>query len=242
MFKRTLILFCIMIFTQQLVAEGTESPKWVKIFNGKDLSGWTPKFKGYKLGENYLNTFRVTDGVLDVNYSDYKNFKGQFGHLFYKGSYSHYRLKLEYRFYGEQLKGAPKFGYRNNGIMFHGQSAESMGLNQAFPTSIELQLLGTGTTGNVGTPGTHIVIDGKLIKEHVTNSKIAAGEFGEWQSIEIEVLGSEVVRHIINDKVILEYRKPQLNNGKLLERGSISLQAETHPTQFRNIELMVIKE
>lgn len=41
---------------------------WVQLFNGKDLSGWIPKIKGYAAGENFGNTFRVEDGVIKVSY------------------------------------------------------------------------------------------------------------------------------------------------------------------------------
>ena len=47
--------------------------KWIPMFNGKDLTGWTPKFTGSPAGENLLNTFRVEDGVLTVSYADWAN-------------------------------------------------------------------------------------------------------------------------------------------------------------------------
>ena len=50
--------------------------------------------------------------------------------------------------------------------------------------------------------------------------------------------GSQVVRHLINGEVVLEYSNPQLDNGKLLESGTISLQSESHPVQFRKVELL----
>src|SRR5215510_6894722 len=56
---------------------------WVQLFNGKNLDGWTPKITGYPLGENYLDTFRVENGVLKVSYDKYKAFENKFGHLFY---------------------------------------------------------------------------------------------------------------------------------------------------------------
>jgi len=42
--------------------------RWISLFNGKNLDGWTPKIAGYELGDNYGNTFRVEDGVLKVAY------------------------------------------------------------------------------------------------------------------------------------------------------------------------------
>jgi hypothetical protein len=45
--------------------------RWIPLFNGKDLEGWTPKITGYEAGENYGDTFRVEDGVLKVSYDKY---------------------------------------------------------------------------------------------------------------------------------------------------------------------------
>ena len=57
--------------------------------------GWTPKIKGYPLGENFANTFRVEDGVMKVSYDGYNSFDNKFGHIFYKDKFSHYRLRVE---------------------------------------------------------------------------------------------------------------------------------------------------
>ena len=42
--------------------------EWVKLFNGKDLTGWTPKIRYFELGDNNRDTFRVRDGLLQVRY------------------------------------------------------------------------------------------------------------------------------------------------------------------------------
>ena len=68
---------------------------WIELFNGRDLSGWTPKISKHEVGENFADTFRVRDGVLQVRYDQYQSFDSQFGHLFYKTPYSYYRLVVE---------------------------------------------------------------------------------------------------------------------------------------------------
>ena len=90
-------------------AADVKAEKWVPLFNGKDLTGWTPKFTGYAAGENPFNTFRVENGNLVVSYDGYTEFGDRFGHLFYEKKLSHYRLRLEYRFKGKeaQVKGGP---------------------------------------------------------------------------------------------------------------------------------------
>ncbi len=81
------------------------SERWVPLFNGKDLDGWKVKIKGYNLGDNYGDTFRVENGVLKVSYDHYAKFDQKFGHLFYKTPFSHYKLRVEYRFVGDQCPG-----------------------------------------------------------------------------------------------------------------------------------------
>jgi hypothetical protein len=123
-------------------ASKAKSTDWTQLFNGKNLDGWTVKIAKHKVGENFADTFRVENGLLKVAYDKYTTLDNQFGHLFYKGKFSYYLIAVEYRFVGKQVNGGPEWGYRNNGIMVHSQSAESMGLDQDFPTSIEVQLLG----------------------------------------------------------------------------------------------------
>lgn len=249
--KQYLTLFCVWGVSWTSLQAEEEKSEWIQLFNGKDLTGWTPKFKGGELGENYKNTFRVEDGLLRVCYDQYEKWEKNFGHLFYKSEFSHYILRAEYRFVGEQVKGGPAWAYRNNGFMIHGQTAESMEIGQDFPNSIEVQLLGGKPDGSgerptlsLCTPGTNVVYDGKLHKKHTvkpnSNAKTFHGD--QWVSVEVEVLGSEVIRHKVDGKVVLEYTKPQLNKGTLLEKGTISIQAESHPIDFRKIEVKIIEK
>lgn len=241
--------------------------EWVSLFNGKDLTGWTPKIRFHELGDNFANTYRVEDGLLQVRYDGYEKFDETFGHLFYETPFSHYKFRVEYRFVGDQCPGGPGWAIRNSGVMIHGESPELMTKDQNFPASIEVQLLGGAeegarTTANLCTPGTHVVMDGKLFTPHCTNSTSETYRGDQWVTCEIEVHGSGVIKHFINGQQVLEYEKPQLDetsgavspgdhckklielNGgeKLLTKGSISLQSESHPIDFRKVEIMVIEE
>ena len=243
------------LFVAGMTAGGAE---WVSIFNGKDLKDWTPKIKGQPVGENYKNTFRVENGLLKVGYSGYKAFAEQFGHIFYKANVSHYRVAVEYRFVGEQLAGGPGWAWRNSGIMLHCQDPKTMRVNQDFPVSIEVQLLGgkekgKRTTANLCTPGTNVVMDGKLQTRHCFNSKSKTIRGDQWVRVEAEVRGGEVIKHFVNGKEVMSYTKPQydprdedakklIKEGKLaLKEGYISLQSESHPVEYRKVELMLLK-
>ena len=233
--------------------------EWIQLFNGKDLTGWTPKIRYYDLGDNFGETFRVEDGVLKISYDKYVDgYKERFGHLFYKDSFSNYRLRVEYRFVGEQCPGGPNWAFRNNGLMLHGEKPETMAKDQDFPASIEVQLLGgerNRTTANLCTPGTNVIKDGKLFLPHCTSSSSELYPGDQWVTVEIEVHGNRVIKHIINGKVVLEYEHPQLDErdahakelaakaGTIqLSGGTISIQSESHPTEFRKIELQVLPE
>jgi hypothetical protein len=131
---------------------------WQVIFNGRNLDGWVVKLAHHDLGDNYADTFRVDNGVIRVMYDKYGEFGSRFGHLFYKQRLSHYVLALEYRFFGEQVKGGPAYARLNSGVMVHSQAPETILKNQDWPISIEAQFLAGGrTTMNVCTPGTEIL-------------------------------------------------------------------------------------
>jgi hypothetical protein len=240
-------------------AENTaKQEKWIQLFNRKDLKDWKVKIAGHELGDNYKNTFRVEDGLLKVVYDGYDKFDGKFdgkfGHLFYHQPFSNYVLRVEYRFVGKQCPGGPGWALRNSGIMLHGQSPESMTKNQNFPVSIEVQLLGgsgkgTRPTANVCTPGTHIVMDGKLVTRHCNSSRSKTYHGDQWVTVEVEVRGNRLIKHVIDGKTVLQYTQPQLDEKdpnarklikdgkKMLSGGTISLQSESHPVEFRKVEL-----
>jgi hypothetical protein len=235
-------------------AGAAEDGGWTKLFNGRDLEGWTPKIAGYELGENAFDTFRVEGGVLKVRYDRYDGFKNRFGHLFYKTPGSNYSLRVVYRFVGEQCPGGPGWALRNSGVMIHGQAPETMRKDQAFPVSIEVQILGGNgrdprTTGNLCTPGTHVEMDGKLVTRHCISSTSKTVHGDAWVTLEIEVRGAGRIVHRIDGEKALEYSKPQYDPSDadarrlmgggpaLIGGGSISLQSESHPAEFRSVEI-----
>lgn len=238
-----------------------EEEKWIPLFNGRDLTGWTPKIRYYELGDNFANTFRVVDGLLTVSYDGYDTFNKRYGHLFYKDTFSHYRLRVEYRFIGQQCPGGEGWALRNSGVMLHGESPTTMSKDQDFPASIEAQLLGgtgqgTRTTANLCTPGTNVVMNGELILRHCTSSTSKTYDGDQWVTVELEVLGDKVIRHKIDGETVLSYEQPQLDSRDahareliaaqgghlLLKSGTISVQSESHPVQFRKIEIMLLDE
>lgn len=253
---KTVLFLVATAFIMSCTAPKPKNEGWIQLFNGKDLTDWNVKITGFPLNENFGNTFRVEDSLLKVRYDQYEKFDGHFGHIFYKTQFSHYKIRVEYRFVGDQAPEGPGWAFRNSGIMIHGQSAESMEVNQDFPVSIEVQLLGgNGTdersTLNLCTPGTNVVLNDSLWTQHCTNSTSKTYHGDQWVTVELEVCGDSIIKHIVDGQIVMEYTKPQLDDrdpnfqkllpadgNKLLKKGTISLQAESHPVDFRKVELL----
>ena len=234
---------------------GSDDGEWISLFNGRDLDGWVVKVAQHPLGENYANTFRVEDGILKVSYDNYTRFDEQFAHLYSLLPYSHYVLRLEYRFVGRAMDDAPHWAKLNSGVMVHSQSPLSMRLNQLWPVSMEVQFLAAGytagtQTGNACTPGTHLVRGGQLTHDHIIDAVGSLSPLDEWVSVEVEVRGHDEIIHRINGTEVLRYEHPQLDPADpdaqrllalgapmKLSSGHLALQAESQPVWFRNIRI-----
>ena len=232
---------------------------WTPLFNGKDLDGWVYKEKGVELGVDPSGTVKVEDGVIRMDYTGWDRFGGRFGHLHHEVPHDRYRIRVVYRFVGDQCTGGPGWAFRNSGIMVHGQDPATMRKDQDFPVSIEVQLLGGPGSGkrptaNLCTPGTNVEMGGKLHTSHCTNSKSPTFHGDGWVTAEVEVLGNDSIVHYVNGEEVLRYERPQLDprdpdakaimqqrNGEvMLDRGWISLQGESHPVEFKSVELKVL--
>ncbi len=233
-----------------------DKEEWIPIFDGSNYDAWTPKFTDYTLGVNYKNTFRFKDSLLSVRYTAKDSFSGNFGHLFYKDSYAFYRIRAEYRFVGEQQTDGPGWAFRNNGVMLHCQDPATMGLHQDFPISLELQMLGGDgsserTNANLCTPGTNVVMGDTLFTPHCVNSISKTYHGDQWVTVQALVLGDSLIQHILEEEVVMEYSKPTMGGGEVsgysesiykpgtpVKEGFIAIQSESHPIDFRKIEVL----
>lgn len=242
--------------------------EWLSLFNGTDLSGWDIKISGFELNDNYNDTFVVEDSMIRIRYNNYSVFNDAFGHMYYNVPYSYYKLRFDYRFVGKQLKGGASWNIRNSGVMLHSQSAESNEPGQNFPVSVELQLLGglnegERTTANVCTPGTALEMGDSINYDHCINSSSFTYHGDQWVHAEAIVLGGESMTFIVEGDTVLQFQRPQIGGGfinhemgwesfgiirdkeswiskegNILTNGYIALQAESHPIDFKNIDLL----
>ena len=262
MTKGSIAAICAVLAFQGAAFAGPDDTVWTRLFNGTDLKDWDIKINGYNHNEDPKNTFRVADGAIEVNYSNYANWTGDpFSHLGYKvRPFSHYLVRLEYQFYGSQVPGSPGYANENSGIMLHSEPLAGMGKNQNWPISLEMQFLGPNNregvgTGNLCTPGTAC----EMPKGTFNNShciKVAANTrtlAPAWTKAAALVLGDSIIQHYIEGKTVLTYYKPMQMEGAVggnptpivnrrpIDSGYILLQSESAPIRFRSIELANLK-
>jgi hypothetical protein len=131
--------------------------------------------------------------------------------------------------------------------------------DQDFPISIEAQFLGglgTGerSTANLCTPGTNVYMADTLFTPHCISSRSKTYHGDQWVRAELLVLGDSLIRHMVNGDTVLEYTKPAIGGGAVnnydpsvkldgtpLAEGYIALQSESHPVEFRKVELLELK-
>lgn len=254
------IAIALFVFICSFAQHAPDKNKWIPLFNGKNIKNWIVKINHHEVGENFGNTFRVEDGLIKVRYDQYGDFNDQFGHLYFKTPFSYYHLSLEYRITGEFHQSAPGYAIRNSGVMMHSQDPRTMRKDQDWPISVEMQFLAAlddgapRPTGNMCSPGTDVVFNGRVDPRHCIDSKSKTYKIDEWVKAEAIVLGDSLITHIINGDTVLRYSSPQIgggvvNNydpklkidGKLLKKGFIALQSEGQPIDFRNIAIRIIK-
>ena len=251
----TAVLLAISCKSKKTVDEKTEDSQWVSLFNGQNLDGWTMKIAGYELGDNFGNTFSVADGILSIRYDQYDSFNNRFGALYFDKVFTNYRLKVEYRFVGKTAVGAPEWGFRDSGIQYHGQDPRMMGLNQSFPVCLEYNLHGGNGTderpvGEICANGIKVEIDGQVSDLYCSPAKVSRTFHGDqWVTAEIECKDG-VFKHFVNGEEILVFTNPQYNpdhelgklfykeNDHAVTQGYISLQSNSHPIDFRKIEML----
>jgi Domain of Unknown Function (DUF1080) len=256
--KQVYWLLLVLAFGCQQPSNPNEE-EWINLFNGKDLNDWHVKISNHELDDNFGNTFRVEEGLLKVGYNAYDSFRNQFGHLFYKQKFSHYRLAVEYRFTGDQCPGGPGWARRNSGVMYHSQDPTTMFKDQDFPISLEGQFLGglgegPRTTANLCTPGTQVHMADTLFTPHCISSQSKTYDGDVWVSAEFVVLGDSIISHLVESEKVLEYTRPEIGGGNVihydslikldgtpLSEGFIALQSESHPIEFRKVTLLNLK-
>ncbi len=205
----------------------------VALFNGKDLSNWTPDVPEADGKPETPASFIVRDGML-------VSLGKPLGHLLTKESYADYKLHVEYRFPGTG---------GNCGVLVH--SSEPRMLYDMFPKSIEVQMMHEHA-GDFWCIGENIEVpDMEKRRPRGEGQKFGGGPadarrilnltdgsekpLGEWNTMTIECKGDEVIVHVNGERV---------NHGTncTASSGKIALQAEGTEVEFRKVELTPLSE
>ena len=208
----------VLLFALFAAAAAAQQPgDWIQLFNGRDLTGWIPKIRGYPAGENFANTFVMRDGKLAVDLSGYPEFKERFGHLFWKDSYPYYTIAVEYRFIGEQAKADPvgipqqrHYGARPN----PGEHGQGPGLSDFDRSAIAWRQRQGSAAQRESLHAGHERRDGR----QAHHEALRGVHFADvpWRSMGArrgDVLGSERIMHRVNGEKVLEYEQPQIGGG-----------------------------
>ena len=198
-----------------------------ELFNGKDLSGWTSVVDHDVTGEYAAAepTWAVVDGAIRTTGTP-------FGYLRTKrADFADFKLKLEYRWWRPTIS-----SLRPNSGVFVRLAADT---GTFIPRCYENQLESKGVCSVFALGGS--VLDGVAPRNPYcpTNAlsgiaavpaKAASAEkpFGEWNTLELEVKGEEIVSRLNG----VEMNRVK---GVKTPKGAIALQSEGGAVEFRNI-------
>jgi len=189
-------------------------PGEIRIFNGRDLSGWTACLPD---GAAMDDVWRVEDGILIC--------RGQpIGYLRTTDDFTNYVLRLQWRFDPVTKQAG------NSGVLLR-----MVGEDQVWPRSVEAQLH-SGNAGDFWCIGEFpMQTDPQRTRGRNTRkTHFAERPVGEWNDYEIIVDGGSVVLKV-NGQVVNEAWGVQEIPGK------ICLQSEGAEIHFRNIRLAPIE-
>jgi hypothetical protein len=194
---------------------------WVKLFNGKDLSGWK-KFLDPKRQADPDKIWAVKDGIIfcegSVN-----------GYLLTDKEYENYVLRLQWR-WGEKMTGKN----RNSGVFVH-----VTGPDKIWPKAVEAQLMADHAGDFWLVDNFKLTVDPKrqdpkVARHYFRTKDNVEKKVGEWNQYEITCKG-DTVKLAVNGEVVNEGTNAELTKGKIL------LQSEGAEIHFRNVELKSLK-
>ena len=184
-----------------------------KLFNGKDLEGWTFHLKADS-DVPATDVFGVKDGVITI--------AGQpFGYMMTDQSYSDYKLHLEWRWPDEPS---------NSGIFIHAEPIDAV-----WPRCAEVNLMAGKAGDMIASGGSEFEelkeTGGRWMTSPVAES--AEKPAGEWNTAEIICKGNHIQAYI----------NGVLKNEVHIDRteGPIALQSEGGPLEVRNVYIVPIK-
>ena len=196
----------------------------IVLFNGKDLTGWTPVLANDRAKPE--DVWSVKDGVLLTRGKGKPS-----GYLrSVKDDYADYTLRLQWRFPAGTPGG-------NSGVLVHASTPNALGI---WPKSLEAQLF-HGTAGDIWvipeTTTIQIENAAERVKgrRHFNLTDDSEKPIGEWNDYEIICQGDELTIKV-NGVLVNHATKCSIS------KGAICLQAEGADIDFRDVRLTPLKK
>lgn len=213
-------LLAVLITCGAVVSADNKDEGWIKLFNGKDFTGWK-KFLDPKKEADPEKIWTIKDGAIicegSVN-----------GYLVTDKEYENYALRLQWRWGDKVTRG------RNSGVFVH-----VSGPDKIWPKAIEAQLMADHAGDFWLVDNFKLAVDPKRqdpkVARHYFRTKDGVEKpVGEWNQYEIICKG-DTIKLIVNGQVVNE------GTGAEAKKGKILLQSEGAEIHFRNVELKPIK-
>jgi hypothetical protein len=205
-----------------------ESDGFIELFNGKDLSGWTPS-------EENPESFSVENGILIV--------KGGKSHLFYTGDVNGGKFKdFEVKARVKTMPGA------NGGIYFHTAQQGEGWPEQGFECQVNSTHKDPKKTGSLYGVRNIVVLQEGQEPPKGGESEVrekAPSTDGEWFDYHITVKGKRILIQV-NGETTVDYTEPEGgpgvdgSPGRKLSEGTFGIQAHD-PDSETNYERFAVK-
>jgi hypothetical protein len=222
---------------------------WIKLFRGTNTQDFYTHHKANEDNGPFPDaSFKIKGDTIQVT--------GGWGHLAFKQTFSHYRLRTEML---HETNG-------NGGVLLHIREQDPS--FDIFPRSLEFQgndgSDGNGEMGELWTisdvwatvkvkskdgtcrydsAGTELAQTGRLCH----GSSIPPYLLMKWDTLEAIVHGSDSITHIVNGKTIIKYTQVRIATSSTdlsrpLDSGRIGWQGEGAKVWYRNMEIKLFPE
>jgi hypothetical protein len=225
--------------------------KLVRLFNGKDFTGFDILLESKGLNHDTDKVFQVEKGIIHVSGND-------FGGIVTQNEYENYYLRAEFK-WGEATHLDRVGKARDCGILYNITGPLLAPPKGVWPRSFEFQIVEGGTGDIWLIKGASLKVKGQLIASEAEvgpNQYMKSPRFGEgpWQNVvgyrdpvgEVEkphgqwnllelVVDHDHVKYFVNGKFVNEATDLNATKGKLL------FQTEGAETYYRNLEIAPLK-
>jgi hypothetical protein len=213
-----LVLALVALCVPRPAPAGEKNDGWIKLFNGKDLSGWSVFLDPKKKDADPAKVFAVHNGIIVCEGTP-------FGYLITDKEYENYILKVQWR-WGEKVHGK----IRNSGVFVH-----VVGPNKIWPKAVEAQLMADHAGDFWLVDNFKLKVDPsrqdpKVDRHFLRTKDHVEKEIGQWNQYEITCKG-DTIRLVINGQLVNEGTDAELTRGKIL------LQSEGAQIDFKDVLL-----